>query len=118
MEDEGLQGAGGRRDFERGSLCSRRPPALASRRERAGDGEASLRRRVEEPGALEGEVGESEEKPGGGSSSGAVSEGGLELGRRKTEGELEANPDSAESRYIRKYKSIQDGAEERCLACR
>lgn len=48
----------------------------------------------------------------------AASEGGLELGGRKTEGELEANPDSAESRYIRKYKSIQDGAEERCLACR
>lgn len=24
----------------------------------------------------------------------------------------------SESRYIRKYKSIQDSAEERCLACR
>ena len=70
MEDEGFQGASGRRDFERGSLCSRRPPALALRRERAGDGEASLRRRVEELGASEREVGESEEKPGGGSSSG------------------------------------------------
>lgn len=35
--------------------------------------------------------------------------------RGKTEGGGSAD---CESRYIRKYKSIQDGAEERCLACR